>query len=43
MGSTSTYTPENELKSGPGLFSGDDGEITLIDKEQKEKEEELSK
>ncbi len=42
-GESYTYTPENELKSGPGLFSGDDGEITLIDKEQKEKEEELSK
>lgn len=25
-----TYVPENELKPGPGLFSGEDGEFTLI-------------
>jgi hypothetical protein len=26
------YQPENELKSGPGLFSGDDGVFTLYGK-----------
>ena len=24
------YQPDNELKPGPGLFSGEDGEFTLI-------------
>jgi hypothetical protein len=38
-----TYEPDNELKPGPGLFSGEDGEFNLIgspkDKENKEEEE----
>ncbi len=35
-----TYVPENELKPGPGLFSGKDGEIRLLsEKQQDEKEQ----
>jgi hypothetical protein len=33
-----TYESNNELKNGPGLFSGEDGEIKIF--EQKKKEEE---
>jgi hypothetical protein len=33
-----TYESNNELKTGPGLFSGEDGEIKIF--EQKKKEEE---
>ena len=35
-----TYVPENELKPGPGLFSGEDGEFNLINAPAEEKEEE---
>jgi len=37
-----TYEPDNELKPGPGLFSGEDGEFNLIgsSKEQEKKTEE---
>jgi len=43
-GSSYTYEPENEIKPGPGLFSGKDGEFTVIGgskdtKEGKEKSE----
>ncbi len=38
-GTPYTYIPENELKSGPGLFSGEDGELSLISGPQEEKEE----
>ena len=39
-GESYTYVPENELKPGPGLFSGEDGEFNLINTPAKEKEEE---
>lgn len=32
-----TYTQENELKPGPGIFSGEEGEFQLI-KSSREKE-----
>ena len=37
-----TYQPDHELKPGPGLFSGEDGEFNLIGspKEQKDSEPE---
>ena len=35
-----TYVPENELKPGPGLFSGEDGEFNLINAPVEDKEEE---
>ena len=35
-----TYVPENELKPGPGLFSGEDGEFNLINAPDEGKEEE---
>ncbi len=37
-----TYQPDHELKPGPGLFSGEDGEFTLIGspKEQEDSEPE---
>lgn len=35
-----TYVPENELKPGPGLFSGEEGEFILINAPMEEKEEE---
>lgn len=38
-----TYEPENELKPGPGLFSGEDGEFTLIGSPKNEKEEQENK
>ena len=31
-----TYQPANELKPGPGLFSGEDGEFTLIGSPKKQ-------
>jgi len=34
-----TYVPDNELKPGPGLFSGEDGEFTLIGSPVQENEE----
>ncbi len=36
------YDPPNELKPGPGLFSGEDGEFNLIggDREETEQEDE---
>ena len=36
------YVPENELKPGPGLFSGEDGEFHLIKPSEEEKREESS-
>lgn len=41
-GESYTYESENELKPGPGLFSGEDGEFNLIGspEEQEEKTEE---
>ena len=44
-GSPYTYGPENELKPGPGLFSGKDGEFTVIggSKDTKEHKEESEK
>lgn len=33
-----TYVPGNEIKPGPGLFSGEDGEFTLLDTSVKKKE-----
>lgn len=38
-GDSYTYEPSNELKPGPGVFSGEDGEFTLIGTPQPEKEE----
>jgi len=38
-----TYESNNELKTGPGLFSGEDGEITIFKQrptEEKEGQEE---
>jgi hypothetical protein len=32
------YQQENELKPGPGLFSGDDGEFTLFEHRRTQKE-----
>jgi hypothetical protein len=39
------YKPSNDLKPGPGLFSGEDGEFTIIGAEpdKKEKSEEREK
>jgi hypothetical protein len=34
------YQPDNELKPGPGLFSGDDGEFTLIGSPRNQEESE---
>ncbi len=34
------YQPDNELKPGPGLFSGEDGEFTLIGSPKKQEESE---
>lgn len=31
-----SYTPSNEVKPGPGLFSGPDGEFTLVGPEKDE-------
>jgi hypothetical protein len=36
-----SYEPNHELKTGPGLFSGEDGEFKIL--EQKKKEEEQKK
>lgn len=36
------YVPENELKPGPGLFSGEDGEFDLINTPEKATQEESS-
>ena len=41
-----TYQPEHELKPGPGLFSGEDGEFNLVGqpkKKEKDQEEESKK
>lgn len=38
-----TYTPSNEIKSGPGLFSGPDGEFTLVGPDDNETETEKNK
>ena len=34
-----TYESNNELKTGPGLFSGEDGEITIFKQRPTEKQE----
>ena len=34
------YQPDRELKPGPGLFSGEDGEFTLIDLPKKQDDQE---
>ena len=47
-GESYTFEPDHELKPGPGIFSGEDGEFTLIGspknkegkEEQKPKEQE---
>ena len=39
-GESYTYVPENELKPGPGLFSGEDGEFNLSNAPREEEEEE---
>jgi len=40
------YKPLNDLKPGPGLFSGEDGDFTIIgvppDKEEKPEEKETA-
>ena len=41
-GETFTYVPENELKPGQGLFSGEDGEFHLIKPSEEEKQEKPS-
>ena len=33
------YQPDHELKPGPGLFSGEDGEFTLIGTPEKQRQE----
>ncbi len=38
-----SYTPENELKPGPGLLSGEDGEFNLVGSPNKENEQEKKK
>ena len=35
-----TYEPNHELKTGPGLFSGEAGEITIYKQQKKQKQEE---
>lgn len=35
-----TYEPNHELKTGPGLFSGEDGEITIFKQRPAEEKEE---
>jgi len=35
-----TYESNNELKTGPGLFSGEDGEITIFKQRPAEEKEE---
>jgi hypothetical protein len=35
-GESYTYRSETEEKPGPGLFSGEDGVLTLIDKGEKD-------
>jgi len=35
------YHPENESKSGPGLFSGEDGSFNLYSKPEEEGEPEI--
>jgi len=37
------YQPSNELKPGPGLFSGEDGEFTLIGSPKKQENSEPQK
>ena len=38
-GESYTYQSDRELKPGPGLFSGKDGEFTLIGSPEKKEEE----
>lgn len=40
-GESYTYQPDHELKPGPGLFSGEDGEFTLIGSPKKQEDSEL--
>lgn len=42
-GESYTYEPDNELKPGPGMFSGQDGEFTLVGTPEPEKEEQEEK
>jgi hypothetical protein len=37
-----TYQPDRELKPGPGLFSGKDGEFNLIGSPEEQEEQEDS-
>ncbi len=37
------YQPDHELKPGPGLFSGEDGEFTLIGTPEKQGQGEQKK
>lgn len=34
-----TYESNNELKTGPGLFSGEDGEIKIFEQKKEDKQE----
>jgi len=38
-----TYESDRELKPGPGLFSGKDGEFTIVGSPQKKEEEQEEK
>ncbi len=40
-GADYTYVDTKEEKPGPGLFSGDDGVFTVVNRDSKEKDEEL--